>query len=371
MARCASCVLPEEVAPLSKDGVCSLCERDDGRVRYRGEDALVRTLERHRRAAQQRGLGYDCLVAASGGKDSTYALYMLVRKYGMRPLAFYYEHSFADAQSKSNLESAIGKLGVDLVRNRDDRLQREYLRHNLRQLARFPRDRRLGRLYSLLCVACGDGYGGKAMEIARKNGISLIIQGGCPVEPELRTFVAPRPGASFKKEFLKLAGREVLEVVRLPIFHTMRYRKNISTHMLACRALCGSLLGRLKKPKPTDVDKVQFFGFVEWDEKEILDTLRRELGWRQPAGRTSVTRFDCVIHVLRDTLCKKYLGINDKENMYSMMVRKKMVTRDEAVRRMEAEMTEENLLLAQTLRDVLDAVEAPELWGELRDVWDL
>jgi hypothetical protein len=53
------------------------------------------------------------------------------------------------------------------------------------------------------------------------------------------------------------------------------------------------------------------------------------------------------------------------------MVRKKMITRDEALRRTETETAEEDLLLAQTLHDVLKVVDAPELWEDLREVWEL
>ena len=173
MDRCPTCLMPAGFAGVKDSQSCLLCQDDDGPISYRGEDKLQQLLDKHRRIARERGSKYDVLVPVSGGKDSTYALYKLVRQYGMRVLAFNYRHGYVDATAAENLDKAVRRLGVDLEVNSDNRRQLNYLRHNLPLLLR-QRRWRLHRLAALLCVGCNDGYVAGATKVANKYGISLI-----------------------------------------------------------------------------------------------------------------------------------------------------------------------------------------------------
>ena len=41
------------------------------------------------------GVGYDCLIPVSGGKDSTYQAYFMKEVYGMNPLCVCFETTYA------------------------------------------------------------------------------------------------------------------------------------------------------------------------------------------------------------------------------------------------------------------------------------
>ena len=58
---------------------------------------------------------YDLLFALSGGKDSVAALYLTVKKYGLRPLAFTIDHGFKSNIIMDNCKSAIDTLGLDWI----------------------------------------------------------------------------------------------------------------------------------------------------------------------------------------------------------------------------------------------------------------
>ena len=116
MKRCVSCGLPETHETISFDttGVCNICrqhefknDRIDWAANKKALDALI---EEHRGKAD-----YDCIVPFSGGKDSTWALYYLVKEYGVKPLVVRFDHGFMRPNLEENVKRTIRHLGVDIL----------------------------------------------------------------------------------------------------------------------------------------------------------------------------------------------------------------------------------------------------------------
>ena len=114
---CARCILSAAFpgVQIGDDGLCSTCRsaptiEEMGRVRdaLRRETKLV--LERDRGSGS-----YDCLVAFSGGKDSTFVLQLLVREYGLRCLALTVDNGFLSEQALKNCDTVTTALGVDFI----------------------------------------------------------------------------------------------------------------------------------------------------------------------------------------------------------------------------------------------------------------
>ena len=56
---------------------------------------------------------YDCIVGVSGGVDSSYVLYKVV-KLGLRPLAVHLDNGWNSELAQSNISNLVKKLNVDL-----------------------------------------------------------------------------------------------------------------------------------------------------------------------------------------------------------------------------------------------------------------
>ena len=116
MKRCTRCSLPETQETIAFDatGTCNICvantfktEKVDWAAKKVELDALVE---------QYRGkYDYDCLVPFSGGKDSTWTLYYLVKEYGLKPLVVRFDHGFMRPNLEENVKRVQRELGVDVM----------------------------------------------------------------------------------------------------------------------------------------------------------------------------------------------------------------------------------------------------------------
>jgi len=114
LRRCSRCVIPEthETIVFDEEGICNICrqhdykqEKIDWKAKKKDLDELIETY---------RGkYEYDCIVPFSGGKDSTWTLYYLVKKCGLKPLVVRFDHGFLRPTVLENTRKTIRKLGVD------------------------------------------------------------------------------------------------------------------------------------------------------------------------------------------------------------------------------------------------------------------
>ena len=122
MRYCKRCVAPANTKPFTQfdeDGVCSGCRAVEKRIctdwserRRRLEDLL------EEQKSNQRGKGnpFDCIIPVSGGKDSHFQVYTLMKEFGVKPLLVTYNHLFNSAVGLRNLRNLVEKSGAHLDR---------------------------------------------------------------------------------------------------------------------------------------------------------------------------------------------------------------------------------------------------------------
>jgi hypothetical protein len=354
--------MPDTVARLSEDGVCSFCLHDEGEVSYRGEDELRALLDRHKRESERTGRKYDCIVRVSGGKDSLSALYRLATEYDANVLAFNYEGAFTHPQATENLRRAAEILDVDFVIHRDDRVQKRYVAHNLKALLRRLPDR-LPLMSHLVCTGCREGIDYPAIDLALKHGIKLMFSGGCPVEADLQWLVRLRRDSRVHTNLFptpwKLRGVRAKEALADPFFWHPGYWRNVLRYL----ALPSPVPYALKKLR--GVESTAFYDYCRWGEKEIIALLEEDLGWRRPAGQSTTKRFDCKLHPILNAIRRKYTGVCEEEVQLSCMIRRGLLTREAAMERLRTSRRDEEEILPGVIREVADAAGIPEAGEEL------
>jgi N-acetyl sugar amidotransferase len=63
---------------------------------------------------ESKGKDFDCLMGMSGGIDSSFLLYKIVKEFGLRPLVFHVDAGWNSQIAVNNIERLVDGLGLDL-----------------------------------------------------------------------------------------------------------------------------------------------------------------------------------------------------------------------------------------------------------------
>ncbi|MDP7343238.1 MAG: N-acetyl sugar amidotransferase, partial [Alphaproteobacteria bacterium] len=94
-------------------GICMACRSSEQKMRINWQDRQQALVELLDKAKAESGNNYDCVVPISGGKDSAFQLHILVKIFGMTPLAVTFSHNWFTEAGRYNLENILERLNVD------------------------------------------------------------------------------------------------------------------------------------------------------------------------------------------------------------------------------------------------------------------
>ncbi len=288
--RCTRCILPETYPNVDFDenGVCRVCREFDERYTDIDWDARRAKLESVLDRYRGKGVKYDCLVPFSGGKDSTYTLWLLKNRYDMRCLAFNFDNGFLDPGALAFAKESAARLGVDLVTYSPDfdLLKRVY-RRALETTGEF-------------CAACVVLMPTAIFRAADNHGIRLIVAGFSDM------LEAPPPETSYMDRvcFRNMMKDEIpLSELKWDFFFPSWKR----------------MFG---------VKQINLPNHMPWDLPRIYETLNRELDF----GKTMKdVRYDCLGTPHSSYLFRRRTGFGKYEYLYANMVRAGVISRDEAL----------------------------------------
>jgi N-acetyl sugar amidotransferase len=114
LRRCKKCLLPEthESIMFDEEGICNICRQNE--FKKDKIDWTAKKKELDELVEMYRGKGdYDCLIPFSGGKDSTWTLYYLMKEYKLKPLVVRFDHGFLRPNLHDNTTKVLRGLGAD------------------------------------------------------------------------------------------------------------------------------------------------------------------------------------------------------------------------------------------------------------------
>ena len=117
---CTNCVMDTTDSKITFDenGVCDHCNTyykdilPNWHTDECGEKALWAIINKIKK--EGKGKDFDCIMGMSGGIDSSYLLYVMKEKYGLRPLVFHVDAGWNSQIAVNNIERLIDGLGLDL-----------------------------------------------------------------------------------------------------------------------------------------------------------------------------------------------------------------------------------------------------------------
>jgi hypothetical protein len=247
-------------------------------------------------------------VGFSGGKDTTYTLWAAVVKYDMRPLVVTFDHGFPlSPEGEWNLMEVPKKLDCD------------HLRFTLGNGLRNALCRTGSEVIGDFCWHCHNGVGALPARISKQWDIPLQIWG----EPtaEYQTFGA------YKYEDMEEQDKEHFEKI---------FQAGVTPEMVLPSGYELVDLLPMTWPKEEFELKAIYLGnFEPWDQREHVDIITRELGWKHfPVEGTYVDwdKVDCSFEPVRDW--QKFIkrGFGRTTFQASKDIRTGLMSREEALR---------------------------------------
>jgi hypothetical protein len=325
--RCSACIVTAEAASggFDENGMCGECRRYQSQVTLLGEEAFAQEL-----ASLPRTGSYDCVVPLSGGKDSTYILYYVVRKLGLRPVAVNFDGGYQVEIARQNCIEACRILKTPLYFMAvQPSMRRAVLREALRMSVvdgnRF-----------CTCGDCESMLRLSAIRIARKHNVPFVLWGSSPLESTSAAVV--RHGKSMLKASILRLLRAMTSRHKLPrLLRAAPHLLRLALLQMSQKHLMGAPWSNVIRPfKILPFTKenprfVFFYDYVSWDSIAHADLLKRELNWRHPPDHD--IRFDCQLHAFGNFERLRYYGITGDGLALCRYVREGKLSREEALRR--------------------------------------
>jgi len=255
-------------------GVCSVCREYDTWTRgWRSRLPEQRKiLDKICARAKRRHKEFDALIPYSGGKDSSFVLYVAKKELGLNCLAYTCDNGYLSDYAKNNIDKVCRKLGVEHV----------YYRFN---------SELMNRLYALFvrktgypCSVCMRAIATGIYKLADMYDIPIVIQG-----TSLRTELP--------------LSREMAEHGKLPHVRAVLKGEPIASEckrMLSdysLRRKVGHVLFRLSGRKHLITHAwFNLADYVDWNYDIIHNTIKRELDWEAPEESEHM---DCLIHPIQ------------------------------------------------------------------------
>jgi N-acetyl sugar amidotransferase len=323
MKTCNKCGLPEtyETLEFDEQGICNIChqheyknEKIDWTKRFKALENLVQ---------KHRGKGsYDCIIPFSGGKDSTFTLYYMVEKMGLKPLVIQFDHGFMRPGLLENNVRTFRRLGVDV----------HSFTPNWRVVKRLMRESFIRK--GDFCWHCHTGIFAYPVRMAVRLQIPFIIWG----EP------SSEYTAYFNYEddtIEQVDERRFNRFVNLGITAEDMEGMIFGDDPLDSRDLEPYTYPTTKELRALGCESVCLGSFIPWDVKQQVGIITRELGWKgddvegMPRGLYPYEKIECYMQGVRDYI--KYLkrGYARVTQMTALDIRNGRMSRAEALKLIE------------------------------------
>jgi len=300
---CIRCVQDSTVPGIkfNKKGICNFCDIHDYMCKIFPNGVEGRKILKnyfYRIKKQHASRKYDCIVGISGGRDSIYLLWIVVKVWNLRPLAVHFNDGFDNPIAGENMLKAVKKLGVELRTITSNWKESKDLKIDF--LKASTPDLNMGT---------DIGIASSLYSVAYKEGVKCILIG-----QSFRTEgIKPLSWSFFDGDYLRnvhsLFGTVPLEPWK---------PENAGFHFGVKELFYYSVIHGIKTFTP-----LYYFDYHREEGQEIIQS---ELGWQYPGAHY----FDDLYHSLIKYVHRVKFNIDMNMNSDSALVRSGQLDRDKA-----------------------------------------
>lgn len=324
MKRCARCGLPRTYpgVQFNKDDICNYCVYFD---LYKDREKLIK-LELEKRftelinTVRQENHKYHCIVAYSGGKDSTFLLHYLKTHFKLTVLACTFDNGFMSSTALQNIERITKELDIESkIIKPDFDVLREAFTYALTKKIPYPKE--ILAMMSPVCAVCIGMVFGITLDLAIHLEIPLMFTGFTPGQYpaiSLENFLKVQSCLFFSDKIYRDDPADVLKLLADPIRE--QFGEKIGKYFFKSQYVSSGL----KVPKIL----FPFHALLEYDENRIISDISR-LGWVRPKDTDNCST-NCLLNSLGIYACIKQVGYHPYVGELSHLVREGRINLEEA-----------------------------------------
>lgn len=318
LKRCTKCILPETMPfiEFDEDGVCNFC-RNYNKIELKGEKSLEQELEKYRRKDGKP----DCIMAFSGGRDSSYALHYIKKEMKMNPVAYSYDWGMLTDLGRRNQARMTGELGIEhILISADIQRKRENIRMNVNAWLKRPN---LGTVP--LFMAGDKQYFYYAATLSKQMNLDLVILSENLLEvTNFKTgFCGIKPQIVKGKKFYAIS---LASMFKLLAFYGKEYLLNPS---YINRSLIDSM-GAFGSYYVMPHNLLSLFSYIPWDEDEVEKTLLGKYNWEVAKDTGSTWRIGDGTASFYNYIYYIIAGFSEIDTFRSNQIREGVISREEA-----------------------------------------
>jgi hypothetical protein len=339
LKRCTKCILPETMPFISfdSDGVCNYCHNYKPRNIPKPKEELFELIEPYRRKNKP-----DCIVPFSGGRDSSYALHLIVNELKMTPITYTYDWGMVTDLGRRNISRMCAKLGVEnIIIAADISQKRQNIAKNLKAWLRSP------HLGMISILTAGDKHFFQHVETVKKQtGISLNLWGINPLEVThfKAGFLGVKPDFEEKRVYMPGISNQLN-------YQFLRFKAMLQSPGYFNSSLCDTLSGEYYRSFAKKKDYYHIFDYWQWDEKIINETLN-QYDWELAPDTNTTWRIGDGTAAFYNYIYYTVAGFTEHDTFRSNQIREGQITREEALKLVE----DENRPRYQNIRWYLDTL---------------
>ena len=322
LRRCIRCGLPETYETIEYDsrGVCNIFRSTEHKQQAidwdERKNLLDQLIEKHRGKAD-----YDCIVPFSGGKDSTFQLYYLMKEYKLKPLVVRFNQGFMRQVTRENNQRTFKKLGVDVLEFTPNW-------HVVKRLMLESFVRKTD-----FCWHCHTGIYSYPLRVALTHKVPLVFWG----EPQSE-ITAYYDYLNDEIEYEDDKKFNMLRTLGITA-EDMHGMIDSPANPIDKRDLIPYTFPDVKELKALRYCSVPLGSFIPWDYKKNTEIIKHELGWQAdelegvPRGiNEHGEKIECYMQGVRDYI--KYLkrGYSRVAQINAFHVRAGRMLPEEALR---------------------------------------
>ncbi|MAW84557.1 MAG: LPS biosynthesis protein [Crocinitomicaceae bacterium] len=306
---CSNCVMDTTDSKIIFDekGVCDHCNTFYSKVLpnwhtdERGDKVLNKLVNKIK--SQGKAKDFDCLMGMSGGIDSSYLLYVMKEKYGLRPLVFHVDAGWNSQIAVNNIERLVDGLELDLY---TEVINWEEIKDL--QLAFFKSG------VPHIDVPQDHAFFATMYKFASKHKIKYILTGGNYSTECVRN---PLEWMYYQSDSIQL--RDIY--------------KKFGTGKLKDYPVTNILWHKVYLPYVKKIKLIRPLDFVPYNKDEAMQLLVDKFGYQKYPQKHFESRFT---RFYESYWLPKKFGFDTRKVQYSSLILTNQMTREEALKKLES-----------------------------------